>query len=132
MTFPDDDAENPFHANLSDSGEDSENSTSDDEMTTSLKCVDGEATQVSLWDLGNTNNATRQSVPSESKTSASVPIPSSSSSTAVEALSTQMVSDIIHEVTRKSSLDVMKPPDPPPAISAASSAENKNIVRKHE
>jgi hypothetical protein len=79
-------------------------------MTTSLKSMKGEASETTLWD----------SIPppcvstgpqQQAIYSPSVVPQGASSSTAVEALSSQMVSDIIHEVTRKGSSETVVEPE---------------------
>ncbi|CAG7693965.1 unnamed protein product, partial [Allacma fusca] len=107
--FPKEDPENPFQGLIQARSvdiTDGADTFEEEEMTTSLKCIDGEATQSCLWE--NASRSSASTTKTHSAGNVQIPV-SSSSSTAVEALSSQMVSDIIHEVTRKGSLDNLKP-----------------------
>lgn len=79
-----------------------------EEMTTSLKGIGMECSQQSIWD-GNANakgsGGKGEKTPGSGGVEEKMGSAASSSTALVEALSSQMVSDIIHEVTRKGSAE---------------------------
>jgi len=99
----------------------------EEEMTTSLKSMKGEASELRLWDsippsLINQTRIQQQNLYSPSVTQGSA------SSTAVEALSSQMVSDIIHEITRKGSNESL--PQPETVFDVAKSESSSQVSTK--
>ncbi|CAL8069477.1 unnamed protein product [Orchesella dallaii] len=108
IRFPNDCCPNPFEITPEATPSDSKSSIEDnEEMTTSLKSIKDESSQSSIWDMncGLKTRYSDQTNPGSDASSGQSQTSSKSSATALEALSSQMVSDIIHEVTRKSSQD---------------------------
>ncbi|ODM97024.1 putative E3 ubiquitin-protein ligase HERC1 [Orchesella cincta] len=112
IRFPNDCYPNSFETTPEATPSDSKSSIEEnEEMTTSLKSIKDESSQSSIWDMtsGLKTRCNDHNISSNDSTSSgqssSNSAASKSSATALEALSSQMVSDIIHEVTRKGSQD---------------------------
>jgi len=85
-------------------------------MTTSLKCIKDESSQLSMWDTNHNHEVSE--VESQQKNASTT-----ASATAVEVLSSQMVSDIIQEVTRKGSAESVTQPEPTSTCDQETSAK---------
>jgi len=102
--LPNTDPDNPFEKDKNEIPADEipeDETTLEEQLTTSLRCVKGEASRLVLWEnppilphFQSTDVDNEGQVPS-----------TISSTTAVEAISAQMVTNILQEVTRKSSMD---------------------------
>lgn len=102
IDLPSDNVDHPFEILVDEPERSDLDSVFSSEMTTSLKCIEGEGVDATLWGSYIPETVQR---PCSGTGINQTTSPTSSSSTAVEALSSQMVSDIIQEVTRKSSTE---------------------------
>lgn len=93
MDFPSDNVDHPFEIYI-DESENKNPSETNQEMTTSLKCIDGEGVDATLWGSYAPEIHQRPST-TDGINQTSTP---GNSSTAVEVLSSQMVSDIIQGI----------------------------------